>query len=184
MAESHGSLSSVLSDTDTVTSLPAPFTVQDVEIIRLMRLRKTRQKYRTILLFELLMLFASAGSVAFYFLKYNVFEAQDRHFATFQFWVFISSIIMLVISGIATFLTLKRYGQLLAYYKNPSTHPNSILNGDSPSLFRLKKEGQGQNQQQYPRMSRAPSLMSVRSIGIKPYPISSPQRAHLSRALY
>ncbi|KAJ1674366.1 hypothetical protein EV182_003426, partial [Spiromyces aspiralis] len=115
---------------------PQPFTVQDVEVIRSMRLRSTRKLFRLTIFMEFLAFLAATVAILCLVIKYNLVTGSAKGFTHNQFWVFTTSVLIFVISGICLIVTLKRYKMIMTFYKNPSADPLLILKGQPPSMFR------------------------------------------------
>ncbi|KAI9504162.1 hypothetical protein GGI25_001296 [Coemansia spiralis] len=105
-----------------------PFTMVDVEVMRAMRIRLTRRRFRIMLVLEaalsLLLLLWTAYIVA------SCITAKRVHTKLTSDWIILVTLLLAVANISTIIMTVRKYKAELRFLKDPATHPDLIINGE------------------------------------------------------
>ncbi|KAJ2727199.1 hypothetical protein GGI07_000083 [Coemansia sp. Benny D115] len=113
-----------------------PFTMDDVEVMRTMRIRIIRRKYTLLLSFQALISLLILLWIAYTIATYT--SATSARFSSMSDWVILISMLMIVASTAGIFLTAKKYRSSIKFLQDPATHPDLIINSEMSSYETYK----------------------------------------------
>ncbi|KAJ1646694.1 hypothetical protein J3B02_001597 [Coemansia erecta] len=116
-----------------------PFTSVDVEIMRTMRLRLTRRKFRIIIALQALVSFLILLWIAYAVASYAT--SKNRRMYWMSDWVILVSLLLIVTNIASIFVTVKKYKAALRFLEDPATHPDLIINSEMSSYDGFKPMG-------------------------------------------
>ncbi|KAJ2477565.1 hypothetical protein EV174_004581 [Coemansia sp. RSA 2320] len=104
-----------------------PFTMADVEVMRAMRLRLTRRKFRIII--------ALQGAIALLIMLWVAYLVTTCVTSTcvqqkwINDWVILISIVLVVANITSIVITVKKYKAAKRFLEDPATDPDLIIDG-------------------------------------------------------
>ncbi|KAJ1724000.1 hypothetical protein LPJ53_001695 [Coemansia erecta] len=114
-----------------------PFTEDDVEVMRTMRLRLTRRKFRIIIALQTFLSVLILLWVAYAIASYAT--AKSRRLCWMSDWVILVSLLLIVTNFASIFVTVKKYKAALRFLEDPTTHPDLIIDSEMSSYDGFKR---------------------------------------------
>lgn len=113
-----------------------PFTAADVEVMRLMRLRHIRKKFRLLLGLQSLVFLFIVLWISFIIASYITYNYARLRWM--NDWVVVASILLAMVNIAGIVVTARKYKKALQFLEDPSTHPDSIINGEITAISPLE----------------------------------------------
>ncbi|KAJ1945090.1 hypothetical protein GGF37_001873, partial [Kickxella alabastrina] len=105
--------------------------MDDVEVMRAMRLRLTRRKFWIIIGLQALMSVLIILWVAYAVASHTTSIGSRTRWMSD--WVILVSLLVIVINIASIFVTVKKYKSMLRFLEDPATHPDIIINNEMSS---------------------------------------------------
>ncbi|KAJ2413185.1 hypothetical protein GGI10_003220 [Coemansia sp. RSA 2530] len=116
-------------DAQTDKIVPShPFTLADVKVMRAMRLRLTRRKFRITMALQGAILLLMVLWIAY--LITTCVGSTSAQQKWINDWVILVSILLVVASITSIAITVKKYRTARRFLEDPATHPDLIINGE------------------------------------------------------
>ncbi|KAJ2747261.1 hypothetical protein GGI20_000686 [Coemansia sp. BCRC 34301] len=125
--------------TDKITP-SHPFTMADVEVMRAMRLRLTRRKFRITIALQ-----GTISLLIMLWIAYLVTMCIGSTCAQQKWindWIILVSILLVVASITSIVMTTRKYKAARRFLEDPATHPDLIINGEVASFGAFKSIAQ------------------------------------------
>ncbi|KAJ2806906.1 hypothetical protein H4R20_001506 [Coemansia guatemalensis] len=113
-----------------------PFTKSDVEVMRGMRVRLTHRKFGIIIALQTV-LSLLVGFWAVYVVASCTLPICVR-FKWMNDWIVLASLLLAIVNIAGIVVTVKRYRAALRFLRDPATHPDLIISGETMSCDSLK----------------------------------------------
>ncbi|KAJ1892400.1 hypothetical protein GGI09_004813 [Coemansia sp. S100] len=109
-----------------------PFTMADVEVMRVMRIRLTRRKFRITIALQ-----GAISLLIMLWIAYLVTTCVASTCAQQKWindWVILVSILLIVANITSIVVTVRKYKAARRFLEDPATHPDLIINGEVASF--------------------------------------------------
>ncbi|KAJ1899869.1 hypothetical protein LPJ66_001844 [Kickxella alabastrina] len=110
--------------------------MDDVEVMRAMRLRLTHRKFRIIIGLQTLMSVLIILWIAYAVASHTT--SMGAMTCWMSDWFILVSLLVIVINIASIFVTVKKYKSVLRFLEDPATHPDLIINNEMSSYDTAK----------------------------------------------